>query len=84
MRKRYELSYFKDFRQILNQKKYEKKVFKLEDFIDDCYSSEQFNFKQMIQNEKMANNLINDFFKFQNLLVCLLKLLYIFQIKQQL
>ena len=52
-----------------SQKKYEKRVGKLEEFIDECYSSEKYPFKRTTQTGSYMRNMIDDFFKIKNLLV---------------
>lgn len=50
-------------------RKYDRRVIPLEDFIDDCYSNEQYNFKLNIQTESRFRNIVDEFFQHKHLLV---------------
>jgi hypothetical protein len=65
---------------VAGQKKYEKKVVRSEELIDDCYSSEKYQFKYTIQTEKWHRNMINDFLQFKSFLVSINFLHFVFKI----
>lgn len=67
--KRYRSSHFANLLGILKAKKYEKRVIKLEEFIDDCFSNEAYNFKIDVQTERSMRNLFQKFIDFENLAV---------------
>lgn len=67
--KRYRSSHFGNLLGILKAKKYEKRVIKLEEFIDDCFSNEAYNFKIEVQTERNMRNLFQKFIDFENLAV---------------
>ncbi len=60
---------YRDMFSTFNQKKYQQKLIRLEEFIDDCYANENFQFKYSIQTNKSLNNLVDDFFTFRYYLV---------------
>lgn len=71
--KRYRSCEFQNLFLILKSKKYEKRLVKFEEFIDDCYSNENFNFKIDVQTDKKMRNLFQKFIDYENLLVRVLK-----------
>ncbi len=54
---------------INQQKKYEKRIIKYEDFVDDVYAYEQYQFKQFIQMNLNLSNLLQDYLTFKYYLV---------------
>ncbi len=75
VKKRYTSINFKNLQDYLNQRrnqrsiKNKQKIIKLEDMIDECFSSELYQFKLLMQTQKEFSNLIDDFFKYKYFLV---------------
>ena len=74
-RVRNELPYYSEMHLLVKQRKYMKKVIKLEDFIDDMYLRSHIpsgkSYKLIIQTDSKFSNLVDDFFQFKYYLVCL-------------
>jgi hypothetical protein len=75
IQKRYTSVNFLDLQEYLNLRRNQKsiktkqKIIKLEDMIDECFSSEIFQFKLLMQTEKEFSNLFDDFFRYKYFLV---------------
>lgn len=71
-KKRIEHVYYTHIKSIATQKKFKQKVIKLEELIDDLYSSDVQPFKAIIQTKPKFYNLVDDFFQFNHILVIFL------------
>ena len=73
---RNELQYYSEMHLLVKQRKYMKKVIKLEDFIDDMYLRSHIpdgkSYKLIIQTDSKFSNLIDEFFQFKYYLVSFL------------
>jgi uncharacterized protein YutD len=73
--KRIRTSIFTHANNLVNQKKFEKKVVKFEEFIDEMLAYELFNFKMLMQTEPGFSNYGEEFLRCKSLLVLLTLLL---------
>lgn len=93
-RKRHEILYYSEMSIFIKQRKYMKKVIRIEDFIDDMYSQNarigqvdkdtkemHKSYKLIIQTQPNFSNLIEDFFQFKYFLVCYIISMWSFFIK---